>query len=227
MSKGLPMDVIKKVMNRRNKIIKRLLEWGDKNYRPYSWRNNRTPYSVLISEILLKRTTATAAAEIYDKFLASYPNLQALANAQKQDLERMLVRIGYHKRRAQILLEVARYLLEKHKGQIPAKKEELLKVPHIGPYTANAILSLGYGIPAAMVDSNVQRIISRLFSTTLTNKSPNAVQAVADLLAPKKDNVKYNYALLDLGALVCRYDLPKCSKCPLQDICDYCQQKQA
>jgi len=225
MSKGFPADVIRKVIARRDEIRKRLLKWGSENYRPYSWRSNRTPYSVLISEILLKRTTATAAAEVYEKFLARYPNIQALANAKKEDLEGILIRIGYHKRRADILLEIARYLLEKHKGQIPAKKEELLRIPYIGPYTANAILALGYGIPSAMVDSNVQRIISRLFSKTLTKKTSNAIQAVADLLAPKKDNVRYNYALLDLGALVCRYDMPRCSKCPLQDVCDYCQEK--
>jgi A/G-specific adenine glycosylase len=214
--------LVKGIEERRGNIIRVLIEWGKQNYRHFPWRTSRSPYSVLISELLLKRTTASAANRIFAEFMALYPNTQKLSQANSKDLEELLLRIGYHRQRARILVEMATFLLRTHNGRIPRMKEKLLEIPYVGDYTANAILCLGYGIPAAMVDSNVQRIITRLFQKHFSKKPPlRIVQRIADMLCPTQDCQSYNYALLDLGALVCRYGLPKCRVCPINTQCDY------
>jgi A/G-specific adenine glycosylase len=207
---------------RRHAIQKGLLEWAKKNIRQFPWRENRTPYSVLVAEVLLKRTTASAVLRIYKEFMTLYPSIVELAKADRSELEKRLLTIGYHKRRADILIHIAKYLTEEHGDQIPKTREELLEIPHVGHYTANAILSLGYGVPSAMVDSNVDRIIKRLFMEHLRQKAPlRMIQTTADKLAPKDNNQFYNLALLDFGALVCRYGIPKCRICSISKSCDY------
>lgn len=219
--KELKTDLLREIDSRKDVIRKEIIEWGRNHYRHFPWRDNRTPYSVLISEILLKRTTASAVLHLYERFMNKYPNLKALARASKEDLENLLLRIGYNVKRATILVEVANYIIKKYDGQIPRLKAQLLEIPNIGNYTANAILTLGYNIPSAMVDSNVERIIRRLFLEHLSNQPLRLVQKVADALAPREDNQTYNFALLDFGALVCRYGIPKCKVCPINEICDY------
>ena len=215
-------SLIRDVESRKIAIREALLNWGKQHYRHFPWREKRTPYSVLISEILLKRTTASATKRMYEQFMSSYSDLEALAKANREKLEKLLETIGYHKRRTKIMIEVANYILSKHNGQIPKSKKDLLEIPFVGPYTASAILSLSYGIPSAMVDSNVERIIRRLFFRHLSKKKPfRIVQGIADMLAPEENNQNYNFALLDFGAIVCRYGIPKCKMCPINKFCDY------
>ena len=219
---GLESGLVKDVESRKIPIQKGLIKWGEQHYRHFTWREKRTPYSVLVSEILLKRTTASATKRIYEEFMSSYPNLEALAKADREKLERLLLKIGYHKRRTNILIEIANCILSKYNGQIPKSKKDLLEIPFVGHYTASAILTLGYGIPSAMVDSNVERIIKRLFLKDLSKKKPfRIVLEIADMLAPKENNQNYNFALLDFGAAICRYGMPKCKVCPISKFCDY------
>jgi A/G-specific adenine glycosylase len=215
-------SLIKAIECRRFAINQALLDWEAQHYRNFPWRGKRTPYSVLISEVLLKRTTASAATHVFEKFLSIYPNMEVLSLADKKQLEELLSRIGYHKRRAKILVEIAKHLLTEYGGQVPSSREELLAIPNIGNYTANAVQSFGYGIPTAIVDCNVERIIKRVFLKHLeTRKSNSAVQKVASMLSPLENNQLHNYALLDLGAIVCKYGLPRCKSCPINNWCDY------
>jgi len=218
----LENSLVQDVESRKIPIRKTLLKWGEQHYRHFSWRENRTPYSVLVSEILLKRTTASAAKRMYEGFLSTYPDLETLAKADREKLEKLLETIGYHKRRTNILIEVANYILSRYNGQIPRSRKDLLEIPFVGPYTAGAILSLGYGMSSAMVDSNVERIIRRLFLKHLSQKkSFRIVLEIADMLAPEENNQNFNYALLDFGAAICRYGIPKCKVCPANKFCDY------
>jgi A/G-specific adenine glycosylase len=222
MDPSLEPQLLEPIELRKNDIQSSLIQWGRRNFRHFAWRKNRTAYSVLVSEILLKRTTASAVNRVFAEFMALYPNTQKLSQADSKDLEELLLRIGYHRKRAEILVEMSTFLLRTHNGRIPRSKEKLLEIPYVGEYTANAILCLGYGIPAAMVDSNVQRIMTRLFLKHLPQKpSLRIVQEIADMLCPMKDCPSYTYALLDLGALVCRYGLPRCRVCPINSQCDY------
>jgi len=219
---SLEPKLLKEIESRKHCVQTSLIRWGRQNFRHFPWRTHRSPYSVLVSELLLKRTTASAANRIFEEFIRLYPDPQKLSQADNKQLERLLSKIGYHKRRTKILIEMSSFLLKKYNGEIPRTKKELLEIPYVGDYTANAILSLGYGIPSAMVDSNVERIIGRLFLGYLEKKPLlKTVQRIADLLSPTENNQNYNYALLDLGALVCRYGIPKCSVCPVNSLCDY------
>ena len=218
----LETSLIRAIESKEAHIQKGIIKWGKTHYRHFQWRENRTPYSVLVSEILLKRTTASAVKNMYEEFMSLYPNIQELAKADEKELEKLLLKIGYHKRRAKIFIEMANYILNEYNGQIPKSKTKLLAIPFVGYYTANAILSLGYGIPSAMVDSNVERIIKRLFFTHLSKKAPlRLVQKIADMLCLEENHQNYNYALLDFGAAICRYGIPKCKVCPISKFCAY------
>ncbi|MGB9615259.1 MAG: hypothetical protein ACPL3B_07140, partial [Fervidobacterium sp.] len=214
-------ELWKEVEIRRGKISQAVLDWGLKNVRDFPWRKDRTPYKVLVAEIILRRTTAKAACKIYEAFIKRYPNIHALSNSDVKELEGILLAVGYHKRRALILKDVADFIVSQYKGVIPSTKDDLLKIPHVGQYIAGAILSLGYGIPSAMVDSNVQRVIGRLFSKKLpAKKRSQSINVIAEVVLPKERHELFNFAMLDLGALICRYNKTLCQKCPLTAVCD-------
>lgn len=214
---------IERVVNERKSLIRSaIVEWAIKNSRRYPWRENRTPYRILVAEILLRRTTSSAVLRIYDGFISSYPTLGDLARAKENELRSTLASIGYQKLRAKILKEVAMFIAYKYQGEVPNLTEDLLAIPHVGLYTAGAVLSFGHGIPAAMVDSNVERILRRLFSSSLPRKvSLKQLNEIAKNLVSKSQHVPYNFGLLDLGGLVCKYDKPRCALCPLNEFCDY------
>jgi len=212
------------VETKKTELLRQLKEWGDKRLRRFPWRENTTPYRVLVAELLLRRTTSSAVRRIYEAFLTKYPNPSLLANADTKELELTLSTIGYHKERSKILKEVARFIVKEYDGKILGNKEALMKIPHVGPYTAGAILSFGFGIPSSIVDSNVERIIKRVFSSSLPDSGVHtAIKKVAEALISREplENRLYNLALLDLGALVCRYDKPRCAECPITAVCDF------
>lgn len=219
---GLEQKLFDEVRSKKANIRSALQKWAEASFRCFPWRERPTPYSVLVTEVLLRRTTATAVSNIFHAFMAQYPSIEKLAIADRVNLEKLLVRIGYNKQRANILIEIARFIVNKYNCQIPDDKEKLLRIPHVGNYTANAIISLGYSTPSAMVDSNVIRILRRLFLSHLTEQAPlKTIQKVADLLAPEEGNQRYNLTLLDFGALICTYGVPRCTICPLNSACDY------
>jgi len=214
-------DCLREVAGRTGAIRKALLGWASAHLRRFPWREGRTPYRIMVAEFLLKRTTSAAVTRVYDGFVAKYPGVRELAQADISELEDFLETIGYHRLRARALKETARHILENFGGQIPSTLEELRSIPNIGSYTAGAILSLGYDKRAPMVDSNVERVLKRLFSNCLQGKiSMGKLDKVARVLVPDEDHDLFNLALIDLGALVCRYRKPLCDECPLYRTCD-------
>ena len=200
-----------------------LLNWGRSNLRKYPWREKRTStYKVLIAELLLKRTTATAAARIYGIFIKEYPTIHHLVNTDTNDLISLLKPIGLSNQRAYTIKELAHSLVQYHGGKVPCTSEQLMSLPGIGNYASRAILSFGYGIPVAVVDGNVERVFSRVFQNQWEEDNPNrnSIQEKADELIPSKEHRLFNFTLLDLGALICRPAQPYCNKCPLLSICD-------
>jgi A/G-specific adenine glycosylase len=213
--------LLSRAKQRRAKFRSGVLRWSKKNFRDFPWRINKTPYRIMVAEFLLKRTTASAVMRVYEDFLQLYPDLETLAAADQEKLSVFLKTLGYYKKRARMLIEVSNHLLENYHGVIPDDVKVLASIPNIGHYTAGAISSLGYGIPAAMMDSNVERILKRVFATTLPEKAQfRKLRSIADLLVPKKMHDVYNLTLLDLGAAVCSYRWTKCLECPLRTICD-------
>ena len=220
---NLEPALIKDVELKKSSFQGELTRWGSRHFRSFPWRIKRDPYSVLISEILLRRTTSSAVMRIYQEFLLKYPNVQELANADCRKLERFLAGIGFQKQRARMLIEIGDFIIKAYDGNIPDSREQLLRIPYVGDYTASAISTFAYDVPATMVDSNIERIMKRVFMNHFHERSSfKVIQGIAGILSPDKKNRVYNYALLDLGALVCSYRTTKCEICPLKMLCDNC-----
>ena len=197
-------------------------EWSDKNFSEFPWRHCRSPYEILVAEVLLKRTTASAAARIYERFLNKFPSLEDIVSARDEDLVGALSSVGLQRQRAHSMKQLAAWLLSRHGGTIPSDLESLLEVPGLGNYSAAAILSFGYGVPVAVLDANVERILLRVFGDSLLLRpSRSLLHGIAQELLPQDGHREYNYGLLDLGRLVCRYGNPKCGECPLASVCDF------
>ena len=206
-----------------SEVRRALLGWAELHLRDYPWREDGVSvYQVLIAEVLLKRTTARAAARTYESFIARFPDLTSLSEAEVESIERALLQVGLYRQRAKGLKQMVDYLEREHDGQIPNDLASLERVPHLGPYSARAVLSFAHRQPAAIVDSNVMRVLGRLYRGRL-GKSPTTadVQVLANAILPEESHRDFNLALLDLGATVCRYDTPRCNVCPLTKFCDY------
>ena len=200
-------------------IRRRIIEWEKRHWVPYPWRVKRSPYYILIAEVLLKRTTRQAVAREFHKFVQRYSDFYSIYNAPIRDIEKALRNLGLYRQRAKQLKELAKAIVEKYNGEVPDTWEDLVSLPGIGPYTAGAVLSFGYGKRAPVLDSNVSRLLTRL-----TGKQAKKLDVFLKLLwelVPNEDHDYFNYGLIDLGAVICHYRQPYCDKCPLSDICVY------
>lgn len=213
----------------RRFIRRAVLDWIERSSRVYPWRQpDASIYEVLVAEVLLRRTTARAVARVHADFVRRFPSITALAFADENDLNGMLSSLGLQRQRSKGLVALAKCLTERHGGNVPSSYAELVALPQVGPYVASAVLSLGYGITAPLVDSNVERILRRLFRGLSTERfSARLLRAVASALLPRNRQRDFNIGLLDLGALVCRYRNPECRQCPLSRACDYGKPKVA
>lgn len=218
--KKLSDSTLSEIYSKKDKLVENILAWGRNNYRDFPWRSSRTPYSVLACEILLRRTTAQAVNNIFDSFLETYPDIQSLHKADISQLEEFLSKIGYQKQRSIIFKDIAWYLIDNHKGKVPSTQDELLAIPQVGHYITNSVLTFGFGEPTSIVDTNVERILKRVFTELKVLKTLRLIREVADILAPESSNQQYNYALLDLGGLICKHKNPYCERCPITAICE-------
>jgi len=205
-------------------IRKHLMKWSEVNLRVFPWRaSNASPYEVLVSEILLRKTRAESVEQVYKKFIAKYSSIDKLANADVKELEQEIKQLGLSKIRANALKEMAKIIVTKHLGMIPKDTETLMKITHLGRYIANATLSFGYGMKKPIVDENIQRILNRVFGIRKAVEIHKAdhLWNLADKLIPENNFKKFSWALLDFAALVCTANKPKCDVCPINHICKY------
>lgn len=193
-----------------------LLAWYDANRRDLPWRRNPTPYRVLVSEIMLQQTQVDRVIPYFQRFTERFPALPDLAAAPRAAVIGMWSGLGYN-RRAVYLHELARVVMERHGGDLPRDRGALLRLPGIGPYTAGAILSIGFGEEAAAVDTNVQRVLARYAFRGAASTAD--VARLALHLVPLGRASDWNQALMDLGAMICRARAPRCLICPLRDGC--------
>lgn len=204
-------------------LHKALLNWYQLHKRKLPWRGETDPYKVLLSEVLLQQTRVEQAIPYYQRFLQRFPTLQALANAQQQEVLRVWQGCGYYAR-ARNLHKLALQLIRSNQ-QIPRSSTELRALPGIGPYTAAAVASIVFGEPIAAVDGNVRRVLSRLFAWE--KPSPKPVQEAANTLMAQLVKLKgdkelpgdWNQALMELGATVCTPQNPSCGACPVAPYC--------
>lgn len=203
-------------------IQKGVLLWAANNLPRYPWRQfGKTPYEVLIGEVWLKETNSIVAVRIYHRFLERFISIRALVEAREDDLANVLssFHLEQHSQRIRVLSES---LLRQGKGGMPRDSESFLKASGLEHHSIRAIMCFGYNLPVAVIDSNAVRMLSRLFSHTLPPRpAQGLLQAVGESLLPDNNPQCYNCGLLDLAELICRYEDPLCTQCPVGKVCDY------
>jgi A/G-specific adenine glycosylase len=201
---------------------RRLLAWYDRSARDLPWRRTRDPYEVLVSEVMLQQTQVTRVREYYPRFLERFPDVATLASAPARAVREAWDGLGYYAR-ARNLHALAKHVTRGHDGTLPDKPEELIELPGIGRYTAGAVASFAYERPVPAVDTNVNRVLRRVFwgRATGNRQRESDVWRLAAALVPKdgKRAWRFNQAIMELGALVCTARNPKCGECPVRSGC--------
>lgn len=190
-----------------------LKAWFDLNKRDLPFRNKPSAYKIWVSEVMLQQTRVAAMLPLYNQFLLNFPDMETLSRATEEEVLEHWRGLGYYSR-ARNLHKACQIVTSRYNGRFPETLEEALEIPGVGPYTARAILSMAYGKKYAVLDGNVKRVISRIFTESDEKKWQSLADSFLNLDCPGD----HNQAMMELGALVC---LPKpfCSKCPVQNSC--------
>jgi A/G-specific adenine glycosylase len=200
---------------------KRLLAWYRKNGRSLPWRDTRDPYHILVSEVMLQQTQVDRVLPKYLEWLDRYPSLEALANADDDDVVKTWYPLGYNIRPRR-LQAIAREAVETYGGRLPSDREALLSFKGIGPYTAGAVMSFAFNKREAILDTNVARVMFRVFVGKGDPRSHAMQKHLWKLswsVLPHRHIFDFNQALMDLGATVCSARQPKCAPCPMASRC--------
>jgi len=202
-------------------LRRRLLSWFERSGRSFPRRDpDRTPYEVIVAEILLRRTTAAGVARAYSGFIERYPSWATLAQAPLDGLEKALKPLGLWRQKA-LAFQYLAQSVEEHGGVIPRTRAELERLRGVGPYTASAVLAIVYGQAEVLLDVNMTRLLGRLLGSPGPPEAETRGQlyAFALRLVSGKCSLGINWAVLDFGALVCRARRPRCPECPLRTRC--------
>jgi len=194
-------------------FTRKLLAWYKRNARVLPWRQTRNPYAILVSEFMLQQTQVSRVLDYFPRFLARFPTIDALARARPKAVMEEWDGLGYYAR-ARNLHKLAREVTRRHDGTLPDDPEDLRTLPGVGRYTAGAVACFAYEKPVPTVDTNVKRVLQRVFAA-------RDVWDFATTLTPKngKRAWKLNQAMMELGALVCTARSPKCPECPVKSDC--------
>jgi A/G-specific adenine glycosylase len=205
----------------RRRFRRRLLSWYRRNGRPLPWRSTDDPYHILVSEVMLQQTQVDRVLPKYDEWLAKYPSFEALAAADVDDVSETWRPLGYNIRPRR-LHSIAREAVTRYGGQLPSDEATLLSFKGIGTYTAGAIRSFAFRQRAAILDTNVARVLFRVFVGRGDPKShamKKQLWRTSDALVPRRDVFDFNQALMDFGALLCTARAPVCPTCPMKAFC--------
>jgi A/G-specific adenine glycosylase len=198
-----------------------LLTWYGAEQRDLPWRSTNDPYAILVSEMMLQQTQVDRVLPKYQQFLSAFPTLADLAAAPTAEVISAWIPLGYNMRAVR-LQSIARQVIAEYNGRIPDTIDELLKLKGIGRYTAGAIACFAYHKQVATVDTNIRRVLHRIF-LGLEHPEPQVndaqMLALAELVLPPDQAYPWNQALMDLGATICTSNNPHCPTCPLQEAC--------
>lgn len=197
------------------------MDWHAGHRRPMPWKGERDPYKIWLSEIILQQTRVEQGLPYYEKFVATYPTVRHLAEAQEDEVLKNWEGLGYYSR-ARNLHTAARYIAGELEGCFPKTYEGILSLKGVGDYTAAAIAAFAYDLPHAVLDGNVYRVLARFFGINTPIDTPAAKKEFSALAATLLDTARpgaYNQAIMDFGARHCTPRLPACAACPLQPHC--------
>jgi len=205
----------------RQRFRRRLLAWYHVNGRDLPWRRTDDPYHILVSEVMLQQTQVDRVLPKYHEWLEKYPSLEALAAAPEGDVSDTWRPLGYNIRPRR-LQSIARESVARYGGELPSDEQTLLSFKGIGAYTAGAIRSFAFGQRAAILDTNVARVLFRIFvgrGDLKAHAMRRRLWALSEVLVPRKQVFDFNQALMDFGATVCVARKPKCDVCPMTKLC--------
>lgn len=201
---------------------RRLLAWFRRHGRDLPWRRTRDPYHVLVSEVMLQQTQVNRVTEFYHNFLRAFPTLDLLAQAPARQVREHWEGLGYY-RRAANLHRLAREVVATGEGILPRDRAALERLPGVGRYTAGAVLTFAFEQPAAAVDTNVARVIRRVFHPRLPagTRHDQRVWETAERLVPRRGGAAwtFNQGIMELGALICTARVKRCGACPVAKGC--------
>lgn len=198
-----------------------LKDWHRQNGRSLPWVDEKNPYKIWISEIILQQTRVQQGLPYYLKFIEAFPDIFSLAKASETVVFKHWEGLGYYSR-ARNLHWTAKFIVDHCKGEFPNQYDKIIKLKGIGPYTASAIASFAFSLPYAVLDGNVHRVLSRVFcikADLSTSAGREEIQKKANTLLDFADPGRFNQALMDFGAMVCLPSSPKCSQCVIADHC--------
>ncbi len=201
-------------------FTRKLLRWYGQHARDLPWRRTRDPYRVIVSEFMLQQTQVSRVSEFYPRFLKRFPTIERLASAKPKAVMEAWDGLGYYAR-ASNLHALARVVGQTMNGKLPDDVEELDALPGVGRYTAGAVACFAYEKPVPAVDTNVKRVLKRVFLGE--GRREKDVWVLAKRLVPKdgKRAWRFNQAIMELGALVCVARKPRCPVCPVRNECRY------
>ncbi|MBP3655638.1 MAG: A/G-specific adenine glycosylase [Clostridia bacterium] len=205
----------------RENFTRSVLAWYDQGHRDLPWRRTKDPYQIWISEIMLQQTRAETVIGYYERFLARYPDVRSLAQSSQEELLKYWEGLGYYSR-ARSLHKAAQMICSEYGGELPGDLAQLRALPGIGDYTAGAIASIAFGIPAAAVDGNVERVICRYDALTDEVGTPAMRRAVTQRvqeLVPRDRPGAFANAMMEMGARMCTPRNPACLICPVRESC--------
>ena len=207
-----------------NLFAETLLSWYDQHKRSMPWRDIRNPYATWVSEIMLQQTRVETVVPYFLRFMADFPDLKSLAEAEEDDVLKHWEGLGYYSR-ARNLHAAAKQVMADYGGALPSQPELLQKIKGVGAYTAGAIASIAFGVTTPAVDGNVIRVISRIEGIRENAMDPAVKQKITEqvtqIIPPDRPG-DFNQALMDLGATICVPGTPDCGSCPMRDLCSAC-----
>lgn len=199
----------------------KLLYWFERNMRSLPWRQDRDPYKIWVSEIMLQQTRVDTVIPYFQRFMEKFPTLHDLADAEEEEVLKQWEGLGYYSR-ARNLQTAVKEVKEEYGGKVPEDLKEISKLKGVGPYTAGAILSIAYGKPEPAVDGNVMRVFSRIFhieEDIQKVKTRKTFEELIRQLIPKDHASYFNQGIMELGALICSPKSPNCEACPVNEMC--------
>ncbi|MEN6450834.1 MAG: A/G-specific adenine glycosylase [Thermoguttaceae bacterium] len=202
-------------------LRRRLLAWYARHARALPWRGSQDPYAVWLSEIMLQQTQVETVIGYFDRFLAAFPTVEALARADEEDVLRLWEGLGYY-RRARQLHRAAGIVAQEHGGRFPRDPAVVRRLPGIGRYTAGAILSIAFDDRQPIIEANTLRLWCRLLGYDGDPRSAagqGLLWAAAEAVLPRRGAGRINQALMDLGSLICTPRAPRCEECPAANGC--------
>ncbi|WP_247003858.1 hypothetical protein [Halosolutus gelatinilyticus] len=205
-----------------DEFVDNLLEWYAENGRhDLPWRDPSTsPFEIFVAELMLQQTSAEQVRGVYDEFVEQYPTAGTVLAAPEVDIAKSIEPLGLRKR-TEYFRRASAQLLARHDGRVPASRSELLDLHGVGEYTAASVLAHAHGRDVSAVDTNVARVLARVFGNESTEPESPEMWDLSDRLAPSGRCDDFLHALIDFGAAVCTARNPNCESCPFEAACEY------